>query len=184
MRRATTATPAEAGGNGCAATPLRTLETTIDLEGNAGPERLAVDDRKLVVSDGRARAPCTHGRRREWWLHDVDGFRLEPALGSCFLQAHVAGEWIDLIRCPGGGDRHWTDSVDRLNAHCRRRRARTNAAGHRRRTSRGHHVPMVGRSVPAGHNVLMVDGPRACCWPCSALSKAACCCCWRCPWAR
>jgi len=77
---ARTTSRAEAGGNRCEAIPLLTLESTVDLEGNVGPKRLTADDHTLVISNG-----CPD-ERREWCWYNVDGFRIEPSLGSCILQ--------------------------------------------------------------------------------------------------
>ena len=102
------------------------LDTGIDLAGNPCPQRLTMDAQQLMVSNlvGNRRPEC----RREWRWEQVEAFRVEPAVGSHFLQAQVAGQWIDVLRRPGDVTREVTDVVGRLNAH-----------GHHV----GHHVPMV-----------------------------------------
>ncbi len=95
-----------------AAVPL-TLETGIDLEGNARPGRLVADGQSLILSNGRPES------QRQWPLAEIDGFRVQPAIGSCFIQAHVAGGWTDLLRRPGTADRQLTELIDRLNAQSR-----------------------------------------------------------------
>jgi ATP-binding cassette subfamily B protein len=103
----------EIGGQEAGTPPCVVLETNIGLDGNAASQLLEIDNRKLVARD-------EHGNnRREWRLSDIDGFRIEPSLGSCFLQARVAGQWVDLIRRPGGVDQQVTESLSWLDA-CRR----------------------------------------------------------------
>ncbi|MCE9544370.1 MAG: DUF1854 domain-containing protein [Planctomycetia bacterium] len=104
----------KAGNNG-SAIPLLTLESAIDLEGNAGPEHLAVDEHKVVVSNG-----CPE-KRREWPWQEVDSFRVDSSLGSCFLQARVSGQWVDILRRPASVDRQTTDALEWLNARCRQK---------------------------------------------------------------
>ena len=86
------------------------VETCIDLDGNSHPERLVADDRTLFLSNG-----CPGGERR-WRLDEIDGFRVQPAIGSCFVQARTGGQWIDLLRRPGGSDPQLAESLARLNA--------------------------------------------------------------------
>ncbi|MCE5268068.1 MAG: ABC transporter ATP-binding protein/permease [Planctomycetaceae bacterium] len=90
--------------------PSLTLDTSIDLEGNASHERLVVDGRSLVISNG-----CPK-KQRQWPLDGVAGFRVLPVVGSCFLQGQIAGQWVDLLRRPGQADAHLVQTVDRLNA--------------------------------------------------------------------
>ena len=90
------------------------LQTTIDLDGNVAAERLAVDVHGLAVWNGNGQ------KLREWRWDEVDEFRIEPSLGSSFLQARVGGQWIDLLRRCGGVDAALAESVTWLNGHCRR----------------------------------------------------------------
>lgn len=100
-----------------------TLDTAVDLAGNACPERLCIQHQKLVVIDGVGHQE----KRREWRLSEIEGFRLEPSIGSCFLQAQVDGNWVDVLRCPGNADRQLIELVDRLNAGCLSRPWASNA---------------------------------------------------------
>lgn len=88
----------------------------MDLEGNACPGRLVVDDDALVVNNGHPDA--------QWQLRldEIDGFRVQPAIGSHFIQAQRDGKWIELLRRPGGVDAQLTACVARLNAACQRSR--------------------------------------------------------------
>ena len=106
--------PREIGGKESGTSRLIVMETTVDLDGNAAPQRLEVIDRKLVVSNGRGE------KREEWRLNEIDGFRIEPSLGSCFLQAHVGGRWVDVVRRPGDPDREIADALTLLESRCRR----------------------------------------------------------------
>ena len=54
-----------------------------------------------------------------WPFERIGAFRLEPAIGSCFVQARVDDRWLDLIRVPGGIDQTLTILAERLNVHCR-----------------------------------------------------------------
>ncbi|MEN6452119.1 MAG: DUF1854 domain-containing protein [Thermoguttaceae bacterium] len=104
------------GGNGHdaeAVGPSLTLETSVDLDGRASPERLMLDGRTLVVGNG-----CPEKQRR-WPLERLDGFRIQPTIGSCFLQGQVAGRWIDLLRRPGKVDATLSETVARLNSQRR-----------------------------------------------------------------
>lgn len=96
------------------ATVLLSLDTTINLAGGAHPERLLVHPQRLVVVSGEGEPTL----QREWSFSEIDGFRIEPSVGSCFLQAQLEGEWVDVLRCPGSVDRQLTELVDRLNARC------------------------------------------------------------------
>ena len=93
------------------------LDTSIDLAGNPCPERLTIDQRQLMVGDlaGNRRPE----RRRQWRWEQIEAFRVEPAVGSHFLQVQVDGQWIDVLRRPGDVARELTDLVGRLNARCR-----------------------------------------------------------------
>jgi ATP-binding cassette subfamily B protein len=91
-------------------TALLQFETCIDLEGHRCSEQFSVDDHTLIVSKG------TPGTERRWRLDEIDGFRVEPGIGSCFVQARMAGHWIDLLRCPGGADPQLTASIAQLNS--------------------------------------------------------------------
>ena len=110
MCSATAATRAEGAASARERLPFLVLESTIDLEGNAAIVRLAADSHKLVVDNAET------GQRRELRWHDIADFRVEPSLGSSFLQANVAGRWVDLLRRPGNADPSFTDSVKRLRS--------------------------------------------------------------------
>ncbi len=93
------------------------LDTSIDLAGNPCPERLTMDERRLMV--GNLVGTRRSGHRREWRWEQIEAFRVEPAVGSHFLQAQVNGQWIDALRRPGNVARELTDLLGRLNARCR-----------------------------------------------------------------
>ena len=95
-----------------------TFDTSVDLAGNPGAERLTVNEHSVLVSNGRAALP------RAWRFDQTERFRVEPSTGSCFLQARQGGEWIDVLRCPGNADRGLSELADRLNA-----RGRSGAGG-------------------------------------------------------
>ncbi len=167
----------EAGGDARGVIPFCTLETTVDLDGNAEPERLAVDNRKLVVSNGRA------DKRREWWLCEIDGFRVEPSLGSTYLQVQVAGRWVRLDPPP----RRRRSSVDRLGrlAQCALPSCAwiggTRRAGRRRESRRR----LCGfPAARKSRGLLAAGGPRSSFSPCCIPFGAAWLSCWPCRWAR
>jgi ABC-type multidrug transport system fused ATPase/permease subunit len=104
---------AEGGpAHGEKAAPL-TLETSIDLEGNAWRGCLAVDGQSLIISNARPQS------RQEWPLGEIDGFRVHPVIGSHFIQGRMSGQWADLLRRPGAADHQATELVERLNAERR-----------------------------------------------------------------
>ena len=82
MGRARAVPPAEANRERWEAAPLLTLETPVDLEGNAGPQRLVVGTHKLVVSNGLGSGA------RERCLEEVEAFRVEPSLARHFFSAY------------------------------------------------------------------------------------------------
>ena len=93
------------------------LDTSIDLAGNPCPQRLTIDERQLMV--GNLAGNRRPERRRQWRWEQIEAFRVEPAVGSHFLQVQVDGQWIDVLRRPGDVTRELTDLVGRLNARCR-----------------------------------------------------------------
>ena len=93
------------------------LDTSIDLAGNPCPQRLTIDERQLMV--GILPAIDGPSSRRQWRWEQIEAFRVEPAVGSHFLQVQVDGQWIDVLRRPGDVTRELTDLVGRLNARCR-----------------------------------------------------------------
>jgi len=90
---------------------LFALDTTVDLIGNTRPERLQVQPQRLVVVGGES----LREKLREWELSAVDGWRLSPSVGSCFLQIQVKGQWVDVLRFPGDVTQSLADLVDSLN---------------------------------------------------------------------
>jgi hypothetical protein len=88
------------------------------LAGNPCPERLTIDRRQLTVGDlpGKPAGHRRPERRRQWPWEQIAAFRVEPAVGSHFLQAQVDGQWIDVLRRPGDVTRELTDLAGRLNA--------------------------------------------------------------------
>jgi ATP-binding cassette subfamily B protein len=96
-----------------------TLETSVDLHGNASPERLVANGRTLAVGNGRP------DKQRIWPLEEIDGFRIQPTVGSCFLQGRIKGDWVDLLRRPGNADPQLADATERLNARGYRQPATT-----------------------------------------------------------
>ena len=97
--------------------PVFVLVTSIDLAGNPCPERLTMDARHLTVSN--LAGSQTPERRRQWRWEQIEAFRVEPTVGSHFLQVQVEGQWIDALRRPGDVAQELTDLVGRLNARCR-----------------------------------------------------------------
>jgi ATP-binding cassette subfamily B protein len=94
------------------ATPvLYSLQTDLDLAGRPSRERLLVAPKELhVIGDDQ---------QRQWRLDDIQEFRIEAAVGSCFLQANVQGRWDDVIRVAGEDDGVLGELVERLNARSR-----------------------------------------------------------------
>src|SRR5271166_987759 len=67
------------------------LDTSIDLGGSLCPQRLAADARQVTVSNlvgNRQAQPQRHWR----WEH-IEAFRVQPAVGSHFLQVQIDGQW-------------------------------------------------------------------------------------------
>jgi ATP-binding cassette subfamily B protein len=93
------------------------LETDIDLQGRAASERLTVGKRALTVADGAAQV-------RKWPLERLERFRIDPAVGSYFLQARIDGRWTDLLRFSGRTSAEAVDLVARLNEHGHKGRRR------------------------------------------------------------
>jgi ATP-binding cassette, subfamily B, bacterial len=91
---------------------LLSLETDIGLEGNPCVERIVADGRKITVTNENRE------KKREWLLSEVQGFRVESAVGSSFLQASLDGRWIDVLRRPGNIDQPLMALVNKLNARC------------------------------------------------------------------
>lgn len=89
---------------------LFSFETSIGLEGNPCAERLLFSENKLAVSNGHI------DRNREWPFDEIEEFRVEPSVGSCFFQAKVKGRWVDVLRRPGNLDQQLLTLADRLNA--------------------------------------------------------------------
>ena len=73
------------------------LDSEVNLVGMPCAERLVITDRELVVFGGEG----FHQRLRAWSLRNLDDMRVEPSIGSCFLQAFTGGQWVDVFRCPG-----------------------------------------------------------------------------------
>lgn len=92
----------------------RVLESPVDLEGQECPEQLLVDHEKLLVLGGRDRREP----RREWLLDELQGARLDAAMGSCFIQVRARDQWLDVIRFPGGPDGAIAEVVGQVNARC------------------------------------------------------------------
>lgn len=90
---------------------LAALETPIDLAGRPGPERLCVAPDAFWV-EGRSGS-------RQWQFADVQEFRVELAVGSCFLQARLATGWDDVLRWSGEDDGTLAAHLERLQARCR-----------------------------------------------------------------
>ncbi len=93
------------------------LETTIGLDGRACPERLIVDPQQLSVVNGHRQ------EGRQWRFDQIGGFRVEPSIGSCFLQARVDQRWVDVLRRPGSVDPRLRELADRLAMRCGRERS-------------------------------------------------------------
>ena len=113
-----------AGGNGSPSALIAeeaevfVLDTSIDLAGNPCPQRLTMDGRQLMV-DTLAGKPAGNRRpecRRQWPWEQIEAFRVEPAVGSHFLQVQIDGQWSNVLRRPGDATRELTDLVGRLNA--------------------------------------------------------------------
>ena len=93
--------------------PTLTLESSIDLQGRPSAEQLIVEGAVLQVIDDSRQT------RRKWQLSQVRGFRIDSLVGSCFLQAEVAGQWVDVLRRAGTADAELSDAAQRLDAWCR-----------------------------------------------------------------
>ncbi len=93
------------------AAALCTIVSDIDLDGRPGRERLIVmaDDLRVEGEAGR----------RQWRFADVSEFRVEPALGSCYLQGRVGDSWEDVLRRPGEDDDTLAGLAERLNVRSR-----------------------------------------------------------------
>jgi hypothetical protein len=91
------------------------FQTTVDLFGKAAAERLLWEEPWLVVAGGRQFRQC----RRRWPLAEIEEFRLETTVGSCFLQASVGGRCVDILREPGGIQESLRILVTWLNARLR-----------------------------------------------------------------
>ena len=89
------------------------LDTNIDLAGNPCNQRLTTDERELTISNRRPEL------RRHWRWEQIEAIRVEPSVGSHFLQVQVDRQWIDVLRRPGDAARELTDLAARLNARCR-----------------------------------------------------------------
>ena len=88
------------------------LDTTIGLDGRPCPERLIVDPQQLSVVNGHRQ------EGRQWRFDQIGGFRVEPSIGSCFLQARVDQRWVDVLRRPGSVDPRLSELADRLAMRC------------------------------------------------------------------
>jgi ATP-binding cassette subfamily B protein len=93
------------------------LDSSIDLAGNQSAERLVVDEKELFVLGGEG----LNEKRRWWSWGQIEDLQVDLAIGSCYLQIRFGGQWVDVLRCPGGVDRRLTELVDRLTAHVRLR---------------------------------------------------------------
>ena len=91
---------------------LYSLQTNIDLAGNACPERLVIYEKKLIVYNSSFQI------QREWRFERIEAFRVEPTVGSCFLQAQTDGHWVDILRQPGSANQQLIDMIARLNTYC------------------------------------------------------------------
>lgn len=101
------ATPQKAGKMG---DETFLMETTVDLDGNPSTERLTANEIFLAVDDGFLK------NKRRLRFDRIEEFRIEPSIGSCFLQARVQGKWIDVLRTPGNADQQLCDLADRLTS--------------------------------------------------------------------
>ena len=133
------------------------LDANIDLAGSPCPQRLTIDERQLAVGNlaGNQRTQ----RRRQWPWEQIEAFRVEPAVGSHFLQLQVDGQWIDVFRRPGDASQELTDLVGRLNARCRQDfRALPGGAENEKRRPHVDDSPCGGRSE-------IKTPPRCLGWP-------------------
>jgi ATP-binding cassette subfamily B protein len=92
------------------------METNIDLDGNSCTERLTANDKYLVVNVGFLE------KRRKLRFDRIEEFRIEPSVGSCFLQARIRSKWIDILRTPGNADQQLCNLAERLTARVISRR--------------------------------------------------------------
>ena len=88
------------------------LQSPIDLQGNMSPEQLIIETRRLVVRG----AGKSGEERRSWPLQRIQALRVEPVVGSCFLQAELDDRWVDVFRCPGNVPAELAEFVDRFTA--------------------------------------------------------------------
>jgi len=91
---------------------LFSLDSSVDLAGNSDPERLLVAADRILVMGGKE----LDQQLRVWPLDAVEQWHVEPAVGSCFLQLRVNGQWHDLLRCPGDASSSLSSFLDRLDA--------------------------------------------------------------------
>jgi ATP-binding cassette subfamily B protein len=94
--------------------PRLVLDSEIDLAGNSCAQRLTADERELVVGN------CRQEHRRQWPLDEIRAFRIEPSIGSHFLQAEIGGRWVDVFRFPGRAEAETAEWLGWLNGRCRR----------------------------------------------------------------
>jgi ATP-binding cassette, subfamily B, bacterial len=86
------------------------MDTSIDLDGNPCAEHLFADDKSLFVENG------SFDKVRKFPFDRIDEFRVEPSVGSCFLQARRHGKWSDILRMPGNADLQLIALAERLTA--------------------------------------------------------------------
>jgi len=91
------------------------LDTGVGMAGEVAAERLVVQTGRIFVLFGED----FEERRGEWQFDQIAGFRIEPTVGSCFLQAQIDGQWVDVLRRAGAADAAIADLVRRLNDRCR-----------------------------------------------------------------
>ena len=74
---------------------LYSFAADLDLQGRSRTRWLVVTSRELIVFAGDGSSPEMHRFSR---MH-ARGFRVDPGVGSSFLQVDTDGQWCDVVRC-------------------------------------------------------------------------------------
>ncbi|MGC1272913.1 MAG: DUF1854 domain-containing protein [Planctomycetaceae bacterium] len=83
----------------------------LDLDGRASPQWAIVTRRELIVVSQDAPAGETHRTSR----FQARGFRIDPGVGSIFLQVDTDGQWRDAVRCSNAHREELAQFAERLD---------------------------------------------------------------------